>query len=105
MKILNSYEVITNDGKSHFVSAYSKKEVADFWQSSKPKKVIERGDIDPETNTNITKENRGGSRPGAGRPKGEPTKTLSYRVPVKFADIVDKAIRKIISRISKNFVF
>lgn len=44
----------------------------------------------------------GGSRPGSGRPKSEPTKTLSYRVPLKLADKIDKAIRKIISSMSKN---
>lgn len=44
----------------------------------------------------------GGSRPGAGRPKGEPTKTLAYRVPAKLADKIDKAIRKIISSMSKS---
>lgn len=55
MKALKSYEVITHDGKSHFVSATSKKEVAEFWVSSKPKKIIERKDIDPETNTKISK--------------------------------------------------
>ena len=55
MKTLKSYEVITSDGKSHFVSAYSKKEVAYFWLGSKPKKVIERKDIDTESNLKIAK--------------------------------------------------
>lgn len=50
----------------------------------------------------MKKETRGGSRPGAGRKPGEPTKTLSYRVPLKLADKIDKAIRRIISSISKN---
>lgn len=48
------------------------------------------------------KETRGGSRQGAGRPKSRPTKTLAYRVPEKFAAKIDKAIRKIISSISKS---
>lgn len=49
----------------------------------------------------MKKETRGGARPGSGRPAKEPTKTLSYRVPLKLADKIDKAIRKIISSISK----
>lgn len=43
----------------------------------------------------ITK--RGGKREGAGRPKSKPTKTLSYRVPLKLAAKIDKAIRKLIA--------
>lgn len=50
----------------------------------------------------IKKVSRGGARPGSGRPKSEPTKTLSYRVPLKLADKIDKAIRKIISSMSKS---
>lgn len=45
----------------------------------------------------MKKETRGGNRPGAGRPKSEPTKTLSYRVPARIAAKVDKEVRKIIS--------
>jgi len=56
MKTLKSYEVITRNGKSHFVSAYSKKQVEDFWASTKPKKIIERKDINPNTNTKIADE-------------------------------------------------
>jgi hypothetical protein len=41
---------------------------------------------------------RGGKREGSGRPKGEPTKTLSYRVPLKKANKIDKEIREIISK-------
>lgn len=48
------------------------------------------------------KDNRGGARPGSGAPKKEPTKTLSYRVPVKLADRIDKAIRKILSQFIKR---
>lgn len=58
MKTLKSYEVITRNGKSHFVSAYSKKQVEDFWASTKPKKIIERKDINPNTNTKIADEQK-----------------------------------------------
>lgn len=50
----------------------------------------------------MKKDNRGGKREGSGRPKGQPTKTLSYRVPAKLAAKLDKEIRKIISSMSKN---
>lgn len=50
----------------------------------------------------VKKETRGGARTGAGRPAKEPTKTLSYRVLEKFAVKIDKAIRKIISSMSKS---
>ena len=50
----------------------------------------------------MKQETRGGKREGSGRPKGNPTKTLSYRVPEKFAAKIDKAIRKTISSISKS---
>lgn len=43
----------------------------------------------------------GGKRKGSGRPKKEPTKTLSYRVPQKLADKIDTAIRKVIELIKK----
>lgn len=56
MKNLKSYEVVTTDGKSHFVSAYSKKSVEIFWVSSPIKKIIERKDIEASTNTNIENE-------------------------------------------------
>lgn len=51
----------------------------------------------------MKKETRGGARPGSGRPQKEPTKTLSYRVPEKLASKIDKAIRKIISSMSKSY--
>jgi len=35
----------------------------------------------------------GGARAGSGRPKKEPTKTLSYRVPEKYAKHIDEALR------------
>jgi len=44
-----------------------------------------------------TKRTHGGSRPNSGRPKGQPTKTLSYRVPVKHAAKIDKKIREVIA--------
>jgi len=43
------------------------------------------------------KPTHGGSRPNSGRPKGQPTKTLSYRVPVKHAAKIDKKIREVIA--------
>lgn len=39
----------------------------------------------------------GGARPGSGRPKKEPTKTLSYRVPESKAITLDQKIRQIIA--------
>lgn len=50
----------------------------------------------------MKKPTHGGSRPGSGRPAKEPTKTLSYRVPLKLAPKIDTAIRKIISSMSKS---
>lgn len=38
----------------------------------------------------------GGKRKGAGRKYGEPTKTLSYRVPEKLAEQIDKRIKELI---------
>lgn len=46
-----------------------------------------------------TKPTHGGSRPNSGRPKGQPTKTLSYRVPVKHAAKIDKKIREVIAAV------
>lgn len=53
IQFLKSFEIITNDGKSHFVSAFSKNNVKAYWRSSPIKKIIERTDIDPQTNTSI----------------------------------------------------
>jgi hypothetical protein len=68
MKNLKSYEIITPNGKSHFVSAFSKKSVENFWLSSPIKKLIERKDIDASTNMNIENKDRkmanGGSTSG-----------------------------------------
>ena len=41
-------------------------------------------------------EKRGGKREGSGRLKGEPTKTLSYRVPIKKSNKIDAQIRKML---------
>ena len=53
MKKLKSFEVVSTNGKSHFISAFTKKNVKEFWRSSPIKKIIERTDIDPSTNTTI----------------------------------------------------
>ena len=50
---------------------------------------------------NPIKETRGGKREGSGRPKGKPTKTLSYRVPLAKAKKIDKEIRILINE-SRN---
>lgn len=50
MKNLKTFEVISQNGKSHFISAKTKKSVTDFWVSEKPKRIIERKDIDPKSN-------------------------------------------------------
>lgn len=49
-----------------------------------------------------TKTKHGGSRPGAGAPIKEPTKVLTYRVPLKHASALDAKFRKIISSMSKS---
>lgn len=49
----------------------------------------------------MKKPKHGGKRPNAGRPTKEPTKTLSYRVPLDKAEKIDKAVRKIISENTK----
>ena len=35
---------------------------------------------------------KGGKRPGAGRPKGEPTTTISVRIPTQHADELKEII-------------
>lgn len=40
----------------------------------------------------------GGPRPGAGRPKSEPTTTLSYRVPAALAPVLREKITALIKR-------
>lgn len=45
-----------------------------------------------------TKSTHGGSRKGAGRPKKEPTVTLSYRVPENKAAVIDKKIKLVIAK-------
>lgn len=43
----------------------------------------------------------GGKRKGAGRPKKEPTKTLSYRVPLKDHQRIHELITKLINSLNK----
>lgn len=50
----------------------------------------------------MKQETRGGKREGSGRPKKDPTKILSYRVPLRLVTKIDKAIRKIIYVATKN---
>jgi len=51
----------------------------------------------------MKKENRGGKREGAGRPKMEPTKTISFRIKVKWEQKIKKLVRLEIKRLkSKN---
>lgn len=45
------------------------------------------------------KETRGGQREGAGRPKGEPTTTVSVRVKTKWAAKIKKVIAAEIKRL------
>jgi hypothetical protein len=42
---------------------------------------------------NTKKSNLGGARPGAGRPKGEPTTGLNIRVPKKYKKQLVKLVR------------
>lgn len=51
---------------------------------------------------NIKNPTRGGARKGAGRPKKEPTVTLSYRVPEKKAKIIDKNIKAVIKKTNNS---
>lgn len=46
---MKSYEVINQQGKSHYYSAKNKKQVLAFL-SEKPKKIIVRKDIDAKSN-------------------------------------------------------
>ncbi len=46
----------------------------------------------------MKQENRGGARPNSGRPKGKPTKILTYRVPKSKAKKIDTQIRIIINQ-------
>ena len=45
----------------------------------------------------MTTNNHGGSRPNSGRPKGKPTKVLTYRVPLYLAKKIDRLIRSLIT--------
>ena len=50
--------------------------------------------------TKNTKPKHGGSRLGSGRPKGEPTTTISFRVKVKHKDIIVKVVTAEIKRLA-----
>lgn len=50
----------------------------------------------------IKKEVRGGCRPGAGRPKKDPTKVLTYRVPIKMAKKINKAVKVLIKSLTEK---
>jgi hypothetical protein len=58
-----------------------------------------------KTGLKIKKETRGGKREGSGRKKGEPTKTLSYRVPVKKSAKIDNQIRELIKSLYAKTIF
>jgi hypothetical protein len=46
----------------------------------------------------------GGKREGSGRKPKEPTKTLSYRIPLKHSEGLDLAIRKAIAAYIKKHI-
>ena len=44
----------------------------------------------------------GGKREGSGRPKGKPTVTISFRVPVRHAKTIKNKVNKIIDQYDNN---
>jgi hypothetical protein len=44
----------------------------------------------------MSKSKRGGARPGAGRPRGAPHKTISFRVPAKHSDVIKNYLTKLL---------
>lgn len=48
------------------------------------------------------KPNHGGSRPGSGRPKKEPTVTVSFRVKVRHVEVVKETVRKLRADLAAN---
>lgn len=54
----------------------------------------------------MKKENRGGKRKGSGRPPKykEPTKTISFRVPISKEDEVKKIVQKELNSYKKNTI-
>ena len=48
------------------------------------------------------KKHAGGKRKGAGRPKGEPTKTLGLRVPVRLYKQLIELVRSEVKRLSEQ---
>lgn len=47
----------------------------------------------------MKKKSAGGARPGAGRPKGEPTEALNLRVPKKYKKQLVKLVRDELQRL------
>lgn len=56
-------------------------------------------DCDGGNNYQMKQENRGGPGRGQGRKLGEPTTTLSFRVPVKLKSKLKKAINEVIFQV------
>lgn len=46
--------------------------------------------------------NRGGKRPGAGRPRKEATITLTFRVPVRWAEEIKNQVKSIIQNLKSK---
>lgn len=46
--------------------------------------------------------NLGGARPGAGRPKGEQTKAVGVRVPVKYHAQIAALVKKEVAKLTKK---
>lgn len=50
----------------------------------------------------MTKSKKGGARPGAGRPKGEPKKMIWFSVPVDKAEMIKERAGKYILKLLKS---
>ena len=48
------------------------------------------------------KDNRGGARPGSGRKKKDPTKTISFRVKVQYVEPVKKIVKDTIKKLDEK---
>ena len=48
---------------------------------------------------------RGGKRPNAGRPKGEPTKTISFRVKLEDVDEIKRMIKEYCQLKNNNYFY
>jgi hypothetical protein len=44
---------------------------------------------------------KGGKRKGSGRPKGEPTTTIAFRVKAKYAEELKKKIKELIDKMNQ----